>query len=54
MIHIMPTNDLKEHTEETTCDCEPELIIEKDSEIICVHNAYDKREFIEMVNEQLE
>ncbi len=43
MINIVPVNDLKEHTEESTCDCNPELVIEN-GEMILVHNAYDNRD----------
>lgn len=42
-IHITPINDLKEHTEESTCECCPRLIIEE-GEMIFIHNAWDKRE----------
>jgi hypothetical protein len=30
MIHILPINDLKEHTELSTCDCKPN--VSKESE----------------------
>lgn len=46
MINILPINDLKEHTENSTCECEPKVIIE-DGEIIVIHNSYDRREVIE-------
>jgi len=42
-LHIIPLNDLKEHEEESTCDCCPTLIIEN-GEMIFVHNSYDGRE----------
>lgn len=48
MIHILPNNDLKPHTEESTCDCKPS-ILEQNGEIIIVHNSYDKREFNEVI-----
>ena len=44
MIHILPTNDLKEHTEETTCECCPTIEVLEDGDIMVIHNAYDGRE----------
>lgn len=45
MIHILPINDIKEHTEDTTCACNPEVKIEEESgSIIVIHNAFDGRE----------
>ena len=49
-LHIIPLNDLKEHTEESTCECCPELIIEN-GEMIFVHNSYDKRELIDTLED---
>lgn len=43
MLHVLPVNDIKEHTEESTCECCPTVIIEN-GEMICIHNAYDLRE----------
>ena len=51
-LHIIPLNDLKEHTEESTCECCPELIIEN-GEMIFVHNSYDKRELTEIQLEKV-
>lgn len=50
-IHIIPINDLKKHTEESTCECCPRLIIEE-GEMIFIHNTWDKREGNEDTNEQ--
>lgn len=44
MMHVLPINDLKEHTEETTCECGPRYDPDGD---ICVHNSYDGRELLE-------
>ncbi len=46
-IHIVPTNDLKEHEESSTCECLPELIVENGT-MLFVHNSYDGREIIEL------
>lgn len=52
MIHVLPVNDLKEHTEDTTCECGP-TVIQEDGELIVVHNAFDGREGLEMAQEIL-
>ena len=50
-VHVVPTNDLKEHVERGTwCHCEPRLEAEGDGTIV-IHNAYDGREFVETENE---
>lgn len=48
MINILPNNDLKQHKEDSTCDCKPSLI-EQNGEIILIHNSYDKRELKENI-----
>ena len=50
MINVLPKNDIKEHTEQSTCDCNPTVFF-KDSEIVIIHNSFDGREAIEMFNE---
>ena len=53
MIIILPTNDIKEHDEESTlCECEPTVQYEN-GEMIIIHNAFDNREIIEQVEEIL-
>ena len=42
-IHILPINDIKEHTEESTCVCHPSVIFEN-GEMIIIHNSFDGRE----------
>ncbi len=46
MIQIIPNNDIKRHTEDTTCDCMPNVLFEN-GEMIVVHHAFDGREDIE-------
>ena len=56
MIHVTPLNDIEEHDlsySGNTCKCEPKVIIEPNSEIIVVHNAFDGREGVEWANEIL-
>jgi hypothetical protein len=50
MLHILPINDIDEHEELSTCKCNPKLI-EKNGELILVHNSFDKREVIERLFE---
>ena len=44
IIHIVPLDDLKEHTDESTCECGPEVEILESGDIMIIHNAYDGRE----------
>jgi len=46
MFNILPINDLKEHSEDSTCECKPKVIY-ANGEMIIVHNSFDEREFIE-------
>ena len=52
MINITPINDLHDHKEDSTCNCDPNVIIEN-GEIIIVHNSFDGREGVEWVKELL-
>jgi len=49
--HLLPTNDLKEHKEESTCSCEPKTEIIENGDILIIHNSFDGREAIEWTNE---
>jgi len=53
MYNILPINDLKEHTENSTCECKPKVIFEN-GVMIVVHNSYDGREFREQLIEEIE
>lgn len=46
--HVIPINDLKEHLLSSDCDCKPTY-----SEKVFIHNAWDNREIIEVVNDIL-
>lgn len=50
--HIIPLNDLKEHEEKSTCECNPKVEIVDGSQVI-IHNSYDGREAVEMAKEIL-
>lgn len=43
MINIIPINDLKEHTENSKCECCP-MVEVCNGEPIIIHNSYDGRE----------
>ena len=46
MQNIIPLNDLKEHEENSTCSCNPEVFFEN-GDMIIIHNSFDGRENIE-------
>ena len=52
MYNILPINDLKEHSENSTCECKPKVIYEN-GEMIIVHNSYDGREYKERLIEDI-
>lgn len=52
--NILPLGDLKEHDEESTCECEPAIQKLENGDILIVHNSYDGREGLEMANELLD
>ena len=52
MWNILPINDLKEHSENSTCECNPKVIFEN-GEMIIIHNSYDGREGLELYNKLL-
>ena len=43
MINLIPANDLMPHSEGSTCECLPYLIMEE-GEMIFVHSSFDGRE----------
>ena len=52
MLNILPLFDIKEHNEDSTCECEPEILFIND-EMIVIHNSFDGREAIENAYEIL-
>lgn len=52
--NILPINDLKDHQEDSTCECEPMVETLENGDIMIVHNSYDGREGLEMANEILD
>jgi len=53
MLHIYPTNELKEHDIETTmCECFPKLEI-VEGEMLIIHNSFDGREAVEFAKDIL-
>lgn len=51
ILHVMPINDLKQHKESSTCECNPKLEELANGDIMFTHNSYDGREFIERLVE---
>jgi hypothetical protein len=52
--HVHPVNDLHDHnTESSICNCEPNAQILPSGDILIVHNSYDGREGMEIVNQIL-
>lgn len=49
--HILPINDLKEHEELSSCECNPKMEVLEDGDLMIIHNSYDKREIIERLFE---
>ena len=46
MIHVVPTNDEKEHTLDTNCVCGVQ-IHEGEEDIVVAHTSFDNRELLE-------
>ncbi len=46
--HVLPVDDLREHQENSTCECCPKIIFEN-GDMIIVHNSFDGRERNEKV-----
>lgn len=44
--HVIPSDDLREHTTESTCQCDPKLKMHE-GEMVFVHQSYDGREYME-------
>jgi hypothetical protein len=56
MVHVYPLDDVKEHdisNTGNTCHCNPQVIIEPNSDIIVVHNSFDGREGLEWADDIL-
>ena len=49
--HVLPSNDLKEHTDSSICECKPNSKILDNGDILIIHNSYDGREYIEKLLE---
>lgn len=43
LIHVVPTNDLREHSTDGECWCHPEV----DDDLVVIHNSMDERETYE-------
>lgn len=45
-VHVIPVNDLKEHEDSSTCECQPRVDIVEGGMVV-VHHAWDNREIVE-------
>ena len=52
-MNIIPINDLKEHIEDSTCECNPKAEILENGDILIIHNSYDGREIVENIIEEI-
>lgn len=50
--HILPVNDIEQHTEDSTCKCNPTVTFEN-GEMIIIHNSFDGREYIEALTKDI-
>lgn len=51
-LHVLPIDDLYDHCESIRCACRPKVKLGVDSQLLIVHNAFDRRELFEP-NKQL-
>ncbi len=51
--HVLPNNDIKSHGESLFCMCNPKIEEMPNGSVICLHNSYDGREFVEKSIEKL-
>ena len=49
MLHVIPINDDKEHIESEFCECKPRF-----EDGVYIHNAWDFRDFKEILQSQLQ
>lgn len=54
MWHIYPVNDLEPHELKSTCHCQPAAQMMEFGDMMIVHNSFDGREGLEIVNQILE
>jgi hypothetical protein len=51
-IHVLPQDDIKEHTESNDCECKPTVRYVGEGGKVVIHNSYDGREFLERWEEE--
>jgi hypothetical protein len=47
VFHVLPVDDWKEHAEDATCECNPEVELHENGNTTIKHNAFDGREHLE-------
>lgn len=51
--HILPTNDLEDHIDSSTCHCQPLTEVLADGDLLIIHSSFDGREGVEWAKEIL-
>jgi hypothetical protein len=51
--HVLPINDTNEHEESSACECQPELQMQENGNMLIIHNSFDGREIIEELLDEL-
>lgn len=46
-VHVLPINDIKEHSESRHCSCLPDIEVQDDGNALVIHHSYDGRELEE-------
>jgi hypothetical protein len=52
-IHVIPLNDREEHYKSMSCNCSPQIYYPNDDVVLVVHDAYDGRDIIDELVEEL-
>jgi len=50
IVNVLPVDDLREHSEDSACECRPRIEIVEGGMII-VHHAWDNREIIDQAKD---
>jgi hypothetical protein len=53
MLHVIPINDLKDHSEDSICECNPKAEILENGDMLIIHNSYDGREIVENIIDEI-
>lgn len=51
--HVTPINDVEQHMESSTCNCNPKSEILENGDIMITHNSFDGRKLIERLIDEV-